>query len=178
MGGYNCCVPGCTADTRKLTNLGKYPWMKNVTFHNFPTEKKNPNLRRQWIKMIGRADTDDATKPFVPTRSHRVCSRHFVGGLGPVKEHPIPTLFPRNNFKQTSPRVSAQSVSRKRKREETNENMDPNVRPNARVQLQIDVQQIVPEYEMSKCHNGVVGEVEIKQETTIIKNISSSCELI
>jgi hypothetical protein len=34
-------VPGCTSDSRKKTNLEKYPWMENnVTFIPFPTVEK------------------------------------------------------------------------------------------------------------------------------------------
>jgi hypothetical protein len=52
---YWCVVPGCTSDSRKKTNLEKYPWMENnVTFIPFPTKLKNHRLRSKWIEMIRR----------------------------------------------------------------------------------------------------------------------------
>ena len=52
---YWCVVPGCTSDSRKKTNLEKYPWMENnVTFIPFPTKLKDHRLRSKWIEMIRR----------------------------------------------------------------------------------------------------------------------------
>ncbi|VDI50534.1 Hypothetical predicted protein [Mytilus galloprovincialis] len=87
---YHCAAEGCTSDDRKRA---KYPYMQNVRFHSFPTEKKNSKLREKWLKLLRR---DDAY--FVPTFKQRVCSLHFVDGE-PTSEHPYPELFSYNNFK-------------------------------------------------------------------------------
>ncbi|XP_076105988.1 uncharacterized protein LOC143074392 [Mytilus galloprovincialis] len=87
---YHCAAEGCTSDDRKRA---KHPYMQNVCFHSFPTEKKNPKQREKWLKLLRR---DDAY--FVPTFKQRVCSLHFVDGE-PTSEHPYPELFSYNNFK-------------------------------------------------------------------------------
>lgn len=87
---YHCAAEGCTSDDRKRA---KYPYMQNVRFYPFPTEKKNSKLRGKWLKLLRR---DDAY--FVPTFKQRVCSLHFVDGE-PTNEHPYPELFSYNNFK-------------------------------------------------------------------------------
>ena len=89
---YTCCAPGCNSDQRKLRNLKKYPWMKNVTFHAFP-HRNRPNDRRlhkKWLEQIKRDSS------FLPNKHTRVCSLHFVGHKGPTNTHPVPTLFARN----------------------------------------------------------------------------------
>ena len=45
---YNCKVPDCKPDTRKLGKLDKYPWMQGVAFHSFPP-KKHRNDGSGWI---------------------------------------------------------------------------------------------------------------------------------
>ena len=60
-GGYTCCVPGCYTNTKKNRSL---------SFHQFPKEL---HTRKKWINAIKRKD-------FVPSKQHRVCSKHFVDG--------------------------------------------------------------------------------------------------
>ena len=89
---YWCVVPGCTSDSRKKTNLEKYPWMENVTFIPFPTKLKDHRLRSKWIEMIRRP------LGYQPLPHHRVCSRHFSSS-----DFRIPELFPWNNYKENIP---------------------------------------------------------------------------
>ncbi len=55
----------------------------------FPTEKKNPDARKEWIRLVNRTDTK-TRKIWEPKRWHRICSVHFVHGQ-PTPEHPYPT---------------------------------------------------------------------------------------
>ncbi|KAK3086724.1 hypothetical protein FSP39_022512 [Pinctada imbricata] len=104
---YWCSVPGCTSDGRKKANLSKYPWMIGVTFHAYPGPRRNPNLRRKWINQVFREEK------YVPKRHHRVCSLHFVDGY-PTKDNPVPTLFPRNNFREEPPTKRSKTSIEKR----------------------------------------------------------------
>ena len=96
MGKY-CCVVGCTADERKFRNIAKYPWMAGVTFHRIPGIRQRA-LRSSWIEAIKRDNT------WRPNYQTSICSRHFVD-KGPSESHPVPSLFPHNNFgkAQSSP---------------------------------------------------------------------------
>jgi len=79
---YLCAVPGCTSDAWKTNNIDKYPWMKDVDFVPFPTQRKNSRLRNLWIEIIRRP------KDYIPLPYHRVCTRHFVGNK--ASEHDVP----------------------------------------------------------------------------------------
>lgn len=82
MGGFTCCVPGCYNNSTSLTD-------KSLKFHRFP---QNVPLRRKWIKLINRKAKNG--KLFQPdSRSHRVCSAHFVNGMK-TNGNNIPTVFP------------------------------------------------------------------------------------
>ena len=98
---YWCVVPGCTSDSRKKDNTGKYPWMTDVTFLPFPTLKKNPKLRSKWIEMIRRP------LGYIPLSHHRVCSRHFG------TDSNVPELFPWNNYGQFQPQRSTASITKR-----------------------------------------------------------------
>ena len=89
---YWCSVPGCVSDGRKKANLNVYPWMQGVQFYPYPGSTRKPRLRRQWLQQVFRDEN------YSPKRYHSVCSLHFVDGH-PTENNPIPTLFPRNNFK-------------------------------------------------------------------------------
>ena len=103
---FVCNAPGCKATAEKQKKLAKYPWMSGVTFHAFPTTRKNPKLRQLWVRMLRRESS------WSPNYYSRVCSRHFVGGRGPTSTHPVPTLFAYNNYKKSQDRRSANIVKR------------------------------------------------------------------
>ncbi|XP_062602759.1 uncharacterized protein LOC134264482 [Saccostrea cucullata] len=111
-----CSVPGSTADGRKKANLAAYAWMKGVTFHAYPGPHRNPSLRRRWLNQIFREERYD------PGRHHRVCSLHFVDGC-PSEQHPVPTLFPRNNFGEGPPlKRSRKSIAKREILKDLNNN--------------------------------------------------------
>ncbi|KAJ8319695.1 hypothetical protein KUTeg_002738 [Tegillarca granosa] len=99
-----CCVPGCVSDGRKR---GRYPFMNNVLFYPFPSALKEPKIRKKWLDQIMRPND------YIPGRSHRVCSLHFIDGC-PTSTNPIPTLSPRNNYGKPK---TERSVSARLKRE-------------------------------------------------------------
>ncbi|XP_046557764.1 uncharacterized protein LOC124266955 [Haliotis rubra] len=90
MPSHHCCVPGCTASTRKQQKVHKYPWLQGVTFFSFPNKIRASTLRRRWIKLVRREPA------WAPNKYSRICSRHFLPGGD------CPTLFPYNNFKMPS----------------------------------------------------------------------------
>ena len=89
MGKY-CCVVGCTAEERKSAKLEKYLWMRIVTFWSFPPVARARTAHYIWICAVRR---DESCRPNHQTR---ICSTHFVGGMGPTEYNPYPTLFPHN----------------------------------------------------------------------------------
>ena len=91
MPNFYCCALKCTSDIRKRKKLDKYPWMKTITFHAFPTKMKQNELRQKWLAMVNRENWE-------PNRYARLCSIHFVGLKGPTEQHPIPTLFDYNDY--------------------------------------------------------------------------------
>ena len=60
---------------------------------NFPTEKKDPEARLLWCKLINRAPEGTLLKSniWTPGSKSRVCSSHFIN-QEPNKEHPYPVL--------------------------------------------------------------------------------------
>lgn len=81
--GYTCCVPGCYNRSSAQSTL---------KFHRFP---ENQALRRKWITAINRR-ANNSNALFQPdSRSHRVCSSHFQGGVKEAKS--LPSIFPRHN---------------------------------------------------------------------------------
>ena len=89
---FSCCVPGCTASKRKLHQLEKYPWMKDVSFVSLPDKRRNKREYQKWLRLIRREASWKTTK------YTRICSLHFVKGES------SPTLFPYNNFKKCTVR--------------------------------------------------------------------------
>ncbi|CAG2190782.1 unnamed protein product [Mytilus edulis] len=87
---YHCCVPNCTASTRKFNKLHKYPWMQGVTFISLPNKTRNAKERRDWLRLIRRPND------WTPTKYTRICSLHFDEN----NNNTLPTLFPYNNFKK------------------------------------------------------------------------------
>ena len=102
----SCTVPLCTADSRKLKLLEKYPWMAGVAFIKFPTSLFH---RRIWYNLLRRGGPNDRMTAENIGKWQRVCSQHFVDGRpSPQHPHPHPTLFDYNNFKGSkSPRTPA-----------------------------------------------------------------------
>ncbi|XP_077999227.1 THAP domain-containing protein 11-like [Glandiceps talaboti] len=96
-GGYTCCVPGCYNNNKRERELKYYV---------FP---KEPELRKKWLKNIGRVDDDGSE--FQPTTGHRVCSVHFEGGLKTYMIN-VPTEFSskNNGTRKSKRRVVKRSI--------------------------------------------------------------------
>ena len=75
-----CAVVGCNSNSNALKDV------KNPTYklYTFPTERKNNELRLEWIKALSRKD-------YVPDKYSRVCSLHFVNGMN-KNESEVPAL--------------------------------------------------------------------------------------
>jgi hypothetical protein len=86
MGRYYCCMPACSNYTGKVGIFGK-----TVQLNKLPT---NHSLRRSWIMAISR-------KNWSPTNYIRVCSDHFVYGIGPDRKHN--DKIPTENMAQKQP---------------------------------------------------------------------------
>uniref|UniRef100_A0A8C6U0Y4 THAP-type domain-containing protein n=1 Tax=Neogobius melanostomus TaxID=47308 RepID=A0A8C6U0Y4_9GOBI len=56
----------------------------------FPTERKDPERRDEWTKLMNRKDIKTG-QSWAPGKNSRVCSRHFVDGA-PSTSFPNPTL--------------------------------------------------------------------------------------
>ena len=55
----------------------------------FPTERKNPEARKRWIRIVNRADPLTG-KNWVPNVASRICSKHFIDSF-PTDKHPYPS---------------------------------------------------------------------------------------
>ena len=95
MPNLHCTAVGCTADSRKLKLLVKYPWMAGVTFIKFSTSLFH---RRIWYNLLRRGGPNDHMTVENFGKWQRVCSQHFIDGRT-TPQHPHPTLFDYNNFK-------------------------------------------------------------------------------
>ena len=101
-----CTVPAvrCTAGSRKLKLLEKYPWMAGVTFVKFYISLFH---RRIWYNLLRRRGPNDRMTVENIGKWQRVCSQHFVDGR-PTPQHPHPPRFDYNNFKVSKgPRTPA-----------------------------------------------------------------------
>ncbi|XP_070580020.1 THAP domain-containing protein 5-like isoform X1 [Ptychodera flava] len=100
MPEFQCAVRDCKAHTRKLLNLGKYPWMSGVTFHPFPHRISQKYLRRKWIDSCRREPS------WLPNKFSRVCSRHFdsdnLPSPGDWSHNIVPHKFPYNDWGHSS----------------------------------------------------------------------------
>uniref|UniRef100_A0A3B3I0M3 THAP domain-containing protein 1 n=1 Tax=Oryzias latipes TaxID=8090 RepID=A0A3B3I0M3_ORYLA len=82
----------------------------SISFHSFP---KDMSVRAEWIVRVRRED-------FTPSKTSRVCSRHFQKGdfvnnpgkLRKLKKGAIPTLFSWNDFQIPAPRCTSNIKSK------------------------------------------------------------------
>ncbi|XP_033724574.1 uncharacterized protein LOC117314614 [Pecten maximus] len=102
-----CAVPECNSDGRKI---GRYSFMQNVQFFPFPSGEKKPKLRKRWLDQIMRKD-------YEAKQHHRVCSLHFIDGK-PTDDHPVPTLFGRNNYGRPKSERNTSSITKRQAAEE------------------------------------------------------------
>lgn len=84
--------------------------MQGIQFHPYPGPKRQPKLRRQWLQQVFRDEN------YSPKRYHSVCSLHFVDGC-PTENNPVPTLFPRNNFKNPKNVRKSTSIAKRQSAE-------------------------------------------------------------
>ncbi|XP_070555096.1 uncharacterized protein [Ptychodera flava] len=160
MVNWFCAAPNCTISLRKKKNVAKYPGLRDVTFHAFPTEKHR-RLRQQWISMMRRKDD------WSPNNYSRVCSRHFPGNKGPTNEFPVPVLFDYNNWKQP---ITVRStgvitkLSQHRDRQDRSESADKDVCdiPITEVDMVVD-----------DLYNGVGYEIQLGSDDTPSKMYSA-----
>jgi hypothetical protein len=69
--------------------------------HPFPTERKDKEGRLKWERLLKRQN--DKGRMWMPNKSSRVCSNHFVSGK-PTAENPLPTLKLGYNLAQNTKR--------------------------------------------------------------------------
>ena len=87
MGGDSCVAVGCNTNYNNCT--------ENVSVFTFPSEKKDPDLRRKWLEFVNRGDN------WKPNDRSVLCANHFEKiylNAGEKrthlkrKMHPIPTI--------------------------------------------------------------------------------------
>ncbi|XP_078606568.1 uncharacterized protein LOC144879202 [Branchiostoma floridae x Branchiostoma japonicum] len=135
MSKRQCCVFDCKNGGRKLNK-----WKEETCtihdrkhkscicdepfrLHPFPTERKAPETRKEWIRLVGRQSLTNRNKNWVPNEDSRICSIHFVDGE-PTDDNPLPTQHlntPRllqsptpKARKKPTPRPFVESTSRER----------------------------------------------------------------
>ncbi|XP_070548539.1 uncharacterized protein [Ptychodera flava] len=97
---------------------------------------------------------------WVPNCFSRICSRHFIGGVGPTQENPVPTLFEYNNWGEKQNSSRSTNVLAKR----NSNSLDVGVSPTYVKREPVDEPEVVPletELEKEEQYCFVVGEVEI-----------------
>lgn len=99
-----CAILGCSNGTYGLKRWKKTDCLIHHCKHGtsrcvcpppfelftFPTERRDPESRRQWVKLINRSDKQTG-RNWQPTEDSRVCTKHFVDGC-PTPQYPYPTL--------------------------------------------------------------------------------------
>ena len=105
LSGRYCCVSGCIGHSdynlyhvwggqicekhKCLRRTEECTCTPDYFFNNFPTEKKNPEMRIKWFQLLNRKK-EGSSKLWVPKATARVCSDHFLHGC-PTNENPYPT---------------------------------------------------------------------------------------
>ena len=103
---YHCVVTGCSNGAYRLRK-----WKEELCnehdckrkdvncscpapfkMYPFPTEKKNPEARSSWIKLVNRLEAGSKNKFFIPSKDSRVCSKHFKDGE-PTEQNPYPSEY-------------------------------------------------------------------------------------
>ena len=101
----HCAVSGCSNGSYILSKWKKEVCALHACSHEnaectcippfklfpFPTVKKNPEARKNWISLVNRLKPGSRTQSFNPSKDSRICSKHFVDGQ-PTAENPLPTL--------------------------------------------------------------------------------------
>jgi len=102
MGKDYCCIFECHNFSGRVGKFGK-----KVTLHKLPKEQYT---RKAWIRAISR-------KNWKPTSYTRVCSDHFLDGIGPnsidrnkVPTENLPQRETRTNHQARQPRTRIQNV--------------------------------------------------------------------
>ncbi|XP_014678536.1 PREDICTED: uncharacterized protein LOC106818335 [Priapulus caudatus] len=83
----------------------------------FPTERKDPDARKQWTKLVGRKDAV-TNKNWEPNKYSRICSKHFVDGQ-PTTAHPYPTEHLGHKVKVVAARRTIQKHEMPKKEKKT-----------------------------------------------------------
>ena len=98
--GRMCAVIGCANSIHKLDHwysqlcdrhgckFGSCICKPPFILYPFPSEKKNPDGRRRWAKLVNRKNKSGHN--WQPNYQDRICSEHFKDGE-PTKEWPDPT---------------------------------------------------------------------------------------
>ena len=102
MGIVNCAVVGCTRNSRQLDKWNNLACEKHTgqlqkicgceppfRLYCFPGEKRYKDKRFKWVELLKRENIDKSE--WVPSKSDRVCSEHFVDKI-PTVSNPDPTL--------------------------------------------------------------------------------------
>lgn len=139
MPNVNCAVVGCSNSSYHLKKWKKAVCLQHGgssgsgetreycgierPFHLFcfPSVLRNNEQRQLWINALKRDNVD--RKPWEPTESDRVCSKHFQDGE-PSLEHPVPSLFLGYNTKKVKER---RQIRRRSLPENDNLNVDDNI---------------------------------------------------
>ena len=80
----------CTIHPGFKKGVGQYICRPPFLLYPFPTERKYPEGRRKWMKLLNRQEKDTG-KNWEPKPYSRVCSVHFPDG-GPTAANPNPTF--------------------------------------------------------------------------------------
>lgn len=96
-----CCNAGCTNNSNHILKWNK----EFCTLHDrkygqcfclppfqlitFPTERKDPEARKKWVKIVNRENHDGSN--WQPTSYDRICSKHLKDG-NPTVQNPYPSL--------------------------------------------------------------------------------------
>ena len=68
-----------------MARVASKPEMHGVSFVPFPKYKTCPEKCQRWIRACCREGFEVASI----SRNTYMCSKHFVGGNGPTKDHPV-----------------------------------------------------------------------------------------
>ena len=84
-----CAVIGCH---------NRHSAAKKTGYYRFPSAKRYPDCRRQWLAFLSRQTPDGS--PWKPDKGDRVCSEHFISGrrsMEPTNPDYVPSIYPKKD---------------------------------------------------------------------------------
>ena len=118
--GGRYCVNRCSSSDYNLNNWGNLQCLVHNCLNrsdecSCKPQRQRTLLRKKWLHLINRAEKSASNKLWIPGKTARVCSKHFIEGYL-TGEHPYPTESLRYDSKRKVNIVTNSSLNPRRKK--------------------------------------------------------------